>query len=101
MLDKISNDKNKSQEQQIKELKHIILTYDDKYIIDKNDVANTFINNLIDIRNQEKQTQKSSLNCIKLHIPLIAMFSSLIVFSALAFKGLKNLDLQLTHWEIA
>ena len=100
MLEKISNDKDKSKDQQIQELKHIILTYDDKYIIDKNDSANTFINHLIDIRSQEKQTQKKSLNCIKLHIPLIAMFSSLIVFSALAFKGLKNLDLQLTQWQI-
>lgn len=100
MLDKISNDKNKTETQQIDELKRIILTYDDRYITDKNDTNNAFRTQLIDIREQEKETQKNSLNCIKLHIPLIAMFSSLIIFSALAIKGLKNLDIDLTQWEI-
>lgn len=81
MIEEITS---KPQEEQLAELKAIVLSYEDSRY-------NHFKDTLKEMKEEEKRLEP--LQHMKKHIPIIALISAIIITSSLLIKGLKNLHL--------
>lgn len=78
MIEEITS---KPQEEQLAELKAIVLSYEDSR-------SNHFKDTLKEMKEEEKRLEP--LQHMKKHIPIIALISAIIITSSLLIKGLKT-----------